>query len=43
MNDKICVSRWLLRLGFFGLVLGAAAVVAVQLPELRREIKIMNM
>lgn len=43
MKGKTSGNRWLLRLGFFGLVLGAAAVVAVQLPEIAREIKIMRM
>ena len=35
--------KTLLGLGFLGLVAGAVAATVVQLPEIRREIKIMRM
>lgn len=36
MKNQVCVSRGLLRLVFYGLILGAAAAAYTQLPDIRR-------
>ena len=36
MKNQVCVSRGLLRLGFYALILGAAVAAYTQLPDIRR-------
>jgi hypothetical protein len=43
MNDRVCISRRLLRLGFYGLILGAAAGAYTQLPDIRRYLNAKSM
>ncbi len=43
MKGKTSGNRKFLRLGFFGLILGAVALTAVQWPEIQRYMKIRAM